>query len=267
MGQFIDLHCHGIPQVDDGVQSDDGAMVMMTQAVDSGVKRIYMTPHVIYKGKFFPQKSELIQKVERLIQRAQVLGLPIEIKLGSEIMILPDTLEWIRERTYWGYEGTEYVLIEFMNPLDLDLIDSAINLFLQQGKKPLIAHPERYFTSADDAIKTVTRWKAMGCDLQVNRTSIYPSTKPHHREIALALIEHNLISIIATDAHHAPGRRECRMADVHNTLSFLFGSDLADRLCIENPQRLSENQKMDPGTVSQSWVSKWIRHRRFKHVK
>jgi len=224
-----------------------------------------MTPHVITKGKFFPSKDLLEKKLEDLRAQAKQANLPIQLKLSCEIMITEDGLNYLQEGSFWGYQDTDYVLIEFMPPFEEKLIQEALYELKCQHKKVIVAHPERYFSNPKIALETVRSWIALGAHFQVNRTSIFVDSKASTRSVALALIDHNLISLIASDAHHAPGRRECRMEDIHTELIRLFDQKTADTLCIDNPTHLSDNQSLVKTTLSQSWFSHQVRAYRFKN--
>lgn len=265
MTSFIDTHCHGIPLVDDGVQSDESALILLSHAVESQISLIFMTPHVMKDGKFFPSKALLETKLTALRRAAQVNNYPIQLKLSCEIMITPPALAMIQDKDYWGYQDTDYVLIEFMNPIDEKLINEALYELKRQGKKTIIAHPERYFSDPKSAIKTVRTWKQQGAYFQVNKTSLFTNSKASTRRVALALIEANLIQIIATDAHHAPGRRECRLQEAYQELIRLFDQKTADDLCITNPTLLSENKALLETVISNHWFSRIRRALRFKH--
>lgn len=266
MTNFVDTHCHGIPLVDDGVQSEESALILLTHAVESQIRLIFMTPHVIKDGKFFPSKALLENKLKALRQAALENKLPIELKLSCEIMITPEALAMIQDKDYWGYQDTDYVLIEFMNPIDEKLISEALYELKRQGKKIIIAHPERYFSDPKVALKTVRAWKQAGAFFQVNKTSLFSNSKASTRLVALALIEANLIQIIATDAHHAPGRRECRLLEAHRELIHLFDQQTADLLCKTNPTLLSENEPLLETTLTNGLISRILRQLRFKNT-
>lgn len=262
--QFIDTHCHGIPQVDDGVQSDDSALILLSQAVESQTSLIFMTPHIIYKGRFFSTKKLLESKLETLRQQAKANNLNIVLKLSCEIMMNEDGLKYIQDQDYWGYQDTNYVLIEFVPPYDEVLITKSLYELHKQNKRVIIAHPERYFSDPKIAIKTVSHWRSLGAFFQVNKTSLFVGPKSSTREVALALLKHNLISLIASDAHHAPGRREARLLEAHLELTRLFNQETADLLCIINPKHLSLNEAFLDTSISQRWFSTFLRHHRFK---
>ncbi|NTW95987.1 MAG: hypothetical protein HGB31_05140 [Erysipelotrichaceae bacterium] len=239
-------------------------MLLLSQAIESQIALIFMTPHIIYHGKFFTSKSLLETKLEYLRNLAKTNNLDIELKLSCEIMMNEDGLRYIQEGKFWGYQDTNYVLIEFIPPFDEVLITESLNELQRQGKRAIIAHPERYFSDPEIAIKTVKHWIMCGASLQVNKTSLFVNPKASTREVALALIEHNLISLIASDAHHAPGRREARLLEAHQELIRLFDLKTADLLCIDNPSHLSKNETLVSTSVSQGWFRSHLRHHRFK---
>jgi len=265
MTSFVDTHCHGIPNVDDGVQSDDAALLMLRHAVESQIRLIFMTPHVIKEGRYFPDKALLTKKIKHLQKQIKDNDLDIQVKLGCEIMISPESLTMIQEKAYWGYQDTDYVLIEFMPPFDETLIQDALYELKRQNKQILIAHPERYFSNPKEAKQRVKGWIEAGAYMQVNQSSLFVSKKASNRKNALALIESNLVSIIASDAHHAPGRRECRLMAVYLELRRLYGTQTAELLCSINPTRLSENKTLEKTAVKQGFLSHFMHRLRAKY--
>jgi len=267
MTKFVDTHCHGIPAVDDGVQSEESALILLKQAVESQIRLVFMTPHVIKEGKFFPDKALLETKLQGLRKQIKDNQLPIEVKLGCEIMITEDALKMIQDKEYWGYQDTDYVLIEFMPPFDEKLIQEALYELKRQGKRVIIAHPERYFMDPEEALRRVKAWKAAGASFSLNKTSLFDSQKVHVRPIATRLLEANLISLVATDAHHAPGRRECRLYEAHQEITRVYGLAAADRLCSTNPTLMSENKPMEATSISNRFFTKLIRQTKFNNPK
>lgn len=264
MTKFVDTHCHGLPLVDDGVQSNESALIMLNQAVESQIRLVFMTPHVILNGKFFPAKSLVDHKLSALKAQAKAHKLPIEIKLGCEITLSDDGLKFIQDKGHWPYQDTDFVLVEFIPPFEEKLIQEAIYELKRQGQTMLIAHPERYFSDPKEAIKRVTGWRKAGAFLQVNKTSILINQKSSNCIVALALIEKNLIQIIATDAHQPTGHRECRLDETHIELIRLFDKKTADCLLCENPTRLSENKPLVNTEISSNLFSIILRKIKFK---
>ena len=45
MERFMDMHCHLLPEVDDGAQSMEDTRQMLQMALDEGIQYIVVTPH------------------------------------------------------------------------------------------------------------------------------------------------------------------------------------------------------------------------------
>ncbi len=241
MSRFIDTHSHGIYGVDDGVQDFDGTIRFLEIAVKHRTKILYMTPHYVSDGKYKVSHDDLMSRMTEIRNHVHALKLPIDIRLGSEIYLNEAGLEHLRRGNHWPYENTSYVLIESVPPYELTLIDQAIEELKKSGLKAIIAHPERYFPDVQTCLMTVKRWIGKGAYCSANRTSFLSNSKPWVQNNAFALLNAGLIHVVASDAHHAPGRREPRLDDIYELLVKWGSKDTAESLCIANPQRLAEN--------------------------
>jgi protein-tyrosine phosphatase len=259
MTSFVDTHSHGIYAVDDGVQEAEGTLRFLQIAVNHGTKIQFMTPHYLSGGKYQPSKTLLAQRMAEIRTLIAEQHLPIEVRLGVEVYLDEAGLAWIRAKKHWPYEKTRYVLVEFVPPYDQPMILDAIHELRLQNQTMIIAHPERYFTDPKLCVQTAQSWVSEGAFLSINRTSIIGTSKLHAHQNALALIDAGLAHMVASDAHHAPGRREPRLDDVHARLIHWVGQAAADALCIHNPQRLADNQPILPVTISRHPIAKLVR--------
>jgi protein-tyrosine phosphatase len=259
MTSFIDTHSHGIYAVDDGVQEAEGTLRFLQIAVNHGTRLIFMTPHVLNGGKYHPSKALLKQRMDHINTMILEHQLPIEVRLGVEVYLDQAGLDLIIKKGHLPYQGTHYVLVEFVPPYDQNLILDAMHELRLQNQTMIIAHPERYFTDPKLCVETTQKWIAEGAYLSVNRTSIIGTTKLHAHHNAIALLDAGLVHMVASDAHHAPGRREPRLDDVHERLAYWYGQKMADALCRDNPQRLADNQPILNVSVSRLPWEKTIR--------
>lgn len=81
---------------------------------------------------------------------------------------------------------------------------------------PVVAHAERYEFIQDDP-EIVYRWRQEGYEIQVNKGSFMGRFGRRAQETAYELLNHNLVSAIASDAHSPLQRTTC-MADAYNDL-------------------------------------------------
>ena len=87
----------------------------------------------------------------------------------------------------------------------------------------------------------VYEWYRMGCRLQMNKGSILGRFGERIRRLSMELLDHELISCVASDAHSA-WQRTPFMTEVRDVLEMEFGPDCPDLLLRENPARILEGK-------------------------
>lgn len=242
---MIDLHTHILPGIDDGARFLDDSLGMAAIALEGGVHTLAATPHSNQVGRFenyySHQLEELFQRVCRILSEEE---LPLEVVLGMEIFASGDLEKKIRQGDLISLNRSRYYLVEF----EFDESPRQIRRFLEQifatGGVPLIAHPERYFC-VQDAPWLVYDWLQMGCLAQLNRGSLFGRFGRHSAAAAEFLLEHDLATCVASDAHR-PYVRTTFMGDVRDYLAEQFGEDVMRRLTLDNPRRILRNEDVPP---------------------
>lgn len=261
MNDLVDLHNHVLP-IDDGAKDHVDAIKMLRDAVESKISTVFVTPHMIPGGKYDPSVELITNAFEALKVKVSEEDIPVELKLASEFQINSEAMDAIHLKKYICYEDTDYLLVEFVRRnMHFHTINHALEELSFQGVKIVIAHPERYFDNVDEALSTCHKWVKQGYVLQVNRTSLLKEHFPLQRKIALKLINENLIQLIASDAHHAKGKRRLRLDDSYRLIQWLFGKRCAILLHKVNPKRLMNNEpliKMQKVRVLRMHLIRWV---------
>jgi protein-tyrosine phosphatase len=143
MGDFVDLHCHWLPGVDDGVETLEDAVSLLRSLGEIGFARVVATPHM--RPGFFDNTAELLRAAfERTqAQLEPVAALP-ERDLASEHFFDDVVFQRLMQGQGLPYPGGAAVLLEFYDsnfPLRVDQLLSQLRV---RGLTPVIAHPERY---------------------------------------------------------------------------------------------------------------------------
>lgn len=239
---MIDIHCHILPEFDDGASSPEEAIAMAYMAAESGVTAIVATPH-------FPGKSSSLQRIEPLLERYDWLcravkahGLPLKIYPGAEILCLPETAALAEEKALPTIGDTPYLLTEFYFDEPFANMDAQLRVLLDSGYIPVVAHPERYHAiQADPAL--LRRWREKGCVLQLNKGSILGAFGPDPLDAAMAALEMRLADLVASDAHSAT-RRTPHMGALHQWMAENMDSDYTSVLLDRNPARLVTGRRI-----------------------
>lgn len=239
---MVDVHCHIVPEVDDGAWNMDAAMEMARIAVHSGVRRIIATPH--FRG--VPESLEELPDILRQFMRLQAAirreGLELELIPGVEILCVPQTLEMARRGRLPLLGRSRYVLVEFYFDASAEFLDMALEELCECGYKPVVAHPERYDAVQRDPT-LVRNWFRRGIVLQVNKGSVLGAFGRRVEETALRLLHRGLIHVIASDAH-GPKRRTTDLSQVRQWALENLGREYTRILLEDNPARISRGEPM-----------------------
>ena len=234
---MIDLHTHILPGIDDGSDSLDSTLQLAEIALDNETDCIVATPHSNQIGRFenfcSEELNELYEAVCRELAREH---LPLELYLGMEIFASDDMGEKIRSGHLISLNRSRYYLVEFHFDESPDRITEYLKLIFDAGGVPLIAHPERYYCVQEYPF-FVYDWLRMGCEAQINKGSIFGRFGRRARECAHVLLDYDLVTAVASDAH-SPYMRTTDMSDAQRYLSEVYGSDKAGRLLERNPRRI-----------------------------
>ena len=131
---------------------------------------------------------------------------------------------------------TRYVLMEFDFGEDPDFADEILRQVKEVRAIPLIAHAERYEFVQDDP-EIVYWWKKKRYEVQVNKGSFLGRFGEDARRAAFELLNHNLVTAVASDAH-SPVRRTTCMADAYEYLAEEYPTDYLDLLFDKNPRNI-----------------------------
>lgn len=232
---MIDLHCHILPELDDGSQSLEESLAMARMAVESGVRAMAATPHCMDS-----RAAEVYDAWAFLKQSLEETGVPLKLFPGMEIFGTQDTARLLREGKLFTLNGSRYPLIEFSFQSDGDEETWILRSVCRAGFRPIVAHPERYTYLQHDP-ELVNRWQRMGCLFQVNRGSLLGRFGGHAQALASELVERGFAAAVASDAH-SPRMRTPWMADVRNLLSREFSPRCARALLLDNPKKILKDE-------------------------
>ena len=203
LGNYIDLHSHILPAIDDGPQTMEESVSLARAYVASGYGYVVATPHA---GGGRPTPEEIITRLKELQQQLIKNNIPLKILPGAEQHIEPHTLELLKEKKLLTLNGTRYFLLElpFFQPLPPYTEELIFNL-TTSGYIPVIPHPERISALLQDP-KLIFHLHQAGALFQVTWGALTGLLGPDARSLVLAMFRANLAHFFATDAHHAETR-------------------------------------------------------------
>ena len=237
--QFVDIHNHILPCVDDVSQSLEQSMRMLKIAYQEGIRAICLTPH--YLPPRYEVPVENLKKSKDLLQEALIQeGMAIQLYLGHEIYYRQSVLEQILNRKALTMAESRYVLMEYNVNETAAQIESSIHELANAGLRPIIAHLERYQSLVGDWKKVETLID-LGAYVQINAGSIEGVFGYKTARWAKLLLKKDLVHIVATDAHNEE-RRAPKLNECARYLMRKYGEDYTQLLLWENPCRVIENK-------------------------
>ena len=195
-----DIHCHILPEVDDGSKSMDESIQMLKMQYEDGVRAIILTPH--YRKNMFETPEEIIMRKFGSLQQIRTLNEVSDLKLhlGCELHTSMDMLELFQIRKNLTLAGSSFVLTEFSNTDSKDYVKERCYQLLSNGYQPILAHIERYECTYRN-LDFVDELRQMGIRMQVNAGSILGSNGRSVKRYCRKLMKRDLLDFAGSDAH------------------------------------------------------------------
>ena len=97
---MTDIHCHILPDADDGAETMEDALSMARAAAASGVKTLLATPHCNLPGSVEKNyvSYDLRDRFVALCLAVRQAGIPLTILPGAEILCTPDLPELLLQK-------------------------------------------------------------------------------------------------------------------------------------------------------------------------
>lgn len=242
MNQFVDIHCHILPGVDDGSQSPEETKAMLEKAWDEGIQIMVATPH--YHKQRGKNDIDLIKKQLLLTRKlAKEVHPKMQICLGMEIYYGEDVPELLKTGKTVSIRKSRYILVEFSPGDDFQYILNAVRKLQMSGHTVIIAHIERYNCLRED-ISNVEYLREMGAYLQVNAGSITGSYGRSVKKFLREVLKAHLVQLVGTDAH-GPEKRSPKMQEAYKEVVKRCGEEYADQIFGQNAKKVLRNEEID----------------------
>jgi protein-tyrosine phosphatase len=241
---MIDLHAHILHGMDDGPGDMETSLRMLKAAAEDGITKIVATPHYVTGANRY-DKDGLKCTFDQLADTARLSGLEIELLLGNELFMDEYIIGALNAGQCFTIAGTRYVLVELPLYRVPPYTERVLYDFINNGYKPILAHPERYAGVQADP-NTLKAYIDMGCMVQLNATSINGAGGCRLQQVSRLLLEHNMAHIIASDCHSDIARPPL-MTQAYKRVQGWLGKEKADRLFCQNPERVLMDQDIEIG--------------------
>lgn len=193
-----DIHNHLLPGVDDGFRRAEDSLLAIERLAAAGCKELVFTPHMnpdVYpdenEAHFRGVYADFIKRIPR--------ELGVRTALAAEYMIVKDFEDRANDPDLLTFEDGS-ILVEMSYYFRSENLEQAVFNLVASGKKPILAHPERYLYMSR-RLQDFETLIDMGCRLQMNWMSLTGTYGPDSMKILRHLLTHDMYSFICTDLH------------------------------------------------------------------
>ena len=246
---FTDIHCHIIPNIDDGSASLTSSLDMAETAWSDDTKSLIATPHQL--GTNHGVTASAIRNGAAALQEKlcrEEIG--VTILPGADVRIDPELPKLLKQgKVLTLADRGKHVLLELPHDTYYP-IDQLLKSLRKQGLVGILSHPERNRGIIKDPD---VMWEVIeaGGLLQITAASLTGAFGSSCQEIAELAVDEGLIHFIASDAHDTK-HRPFGMREAYDTICDMAGEKLADLVCCENPARVFEGDDVKGGLVGKT---------------
>jgi len=229
--QWVDLHSHILPGVDDGSRTLKESLTMVEYASEIGITHIVATPHF---SDLFPTTQETRDSALKLMKEAvDDAGINIKIIGGWEVSFTDVHIKNICDGGDFSIsDSNNYTLFELPNGLNRTTVIEGFFSLLVAGTKIVLVHPERNHLIQQD-IDLIKELRYRDIMIQVDAESIVGAHGNDSKKIAIELFKRDEVDVISSDAHSLSGYKNYKHAcEIVNTR---FGKEVINKVINENP--------------------------------
>lgn len=241
MPDYIDLHAHILPGLDDGADDIDESVMILQAAQDAGFGTIACTPHKI-ETIYDPDRKQIESALDELCSRIPA-GSTCTLVAGAEYYLDDRFFTLLENNSLITIGGSKVLLVELPMMHLPPFADQYAFKIRLKGYVPLLAHPERY----NDIIarpKRAAELVNMGFKLQANLGSFSGIYGRRIAKTAKNLAGHGLLSVVASDIHSMKYATDIYDKGI-GVLRKVVGDSGVKELLITEPARLLDSDYGD----------------------
>lgn len=235
---MIDLHCHILPDLDDGAADLTTALAMARAFVADGVSRVACTPHIL-PGLYHNKGPGIQAAVAKLRAELDREGIALGLVAGADNHIAPDCVSQLRTGQMLTLAGSRYVLIEPPHHVVPQRIEQVFFDLLMAGYVPILTHPERLrWIDSDYAL--IQKLARAGVWMQITAGSLAGVFGSRVQYWAERMLDEGVVDVLATDAHDVDRRRP-DLSRARELAAKRLGDDEAWHLVSTRPRGVLDN--------------------------
>jgi protein-tyrosine phosphatase len=235
---MIDIHSHILPGLDDGSRSWETTLEMCRLAGNDGITHIVATPHA--NDTYSYNRDRVRETTAALFDK---IGDKIGLSIGCDFHLSFENIEdAIAHPQRYTIASKQYLLVELSDYGIPPQVSEGLLRLQGAGMIAIITHPERNAILQRQP-QRVLEWIEAGCLVQVTASAVTGYWGAMARRVALWLLEHDGVHVLATDAHDDKNRLPI-LSQARDAVAKRFGADRARALVVDNPAAIVAGQAL-----------------------
>ena len=241
MAQYVDLHAHYLPALDDGAIDRRMSMQMVRAIAALGFSDLYATPHQ-RAGMFMPERAAIADAFQAVSSDVEAAGIGARLGLGAENFWDEVLHRRLQDKSVPSYDGGTAFLFE-VNPQIMPAgLENELFQLRVGGYLPVMAHPERYAAVQRDI--TLAERLGRHAVMMVDLGAVDGAHGRQEMKTARKLVLEGLAHAAASDIHRPEDQTSIAagMAWIRKQV----GPGALDEMLSENPRRLLSGEMPEP---------------------
>lgn len=237
---MIDIHCHILPGLDDGVESLAEATLMARMALFDGITTVVASAHMT-PGIYDNTPDQIVEAAQAFGRHLKEMGMGLTILPGADIRITSELMNGGRHYLCIN-RITPYLLLEFPHDLIPPGSERLMGRLREKGLIPIITHPERNLM-VQRRPGLLEPFLDLGCVIQVTAMSITGEFGPSAKQTVERLLKEGWVHVIATDAHDTV-KRPPHLSRAVQRAAELVGMEAAQAMVTSIPEQIVRGMRI-----------------------
>ena len=229
----IDIHSHLLPGIDDGCQNLEETLTCVRRLQAAGYVGSICTPHIwpeLLPANAPGQVNALTSQLESVLRSA---GSDYRLWPGGELRLFKGVVDWMKANGVPTLAESHCVLFDYWGDKWPRWVDKALQWLIDQGYRPIMAHPERLNANANQPDR-LEAYLDMGLWLQGNFLALTGEDGYLADKLVRQYLTQGRYHFMALDVHK-PDSLPSRL-DGMQIFTQEFGREALDQFLVDAPR-------------------------------
>jgi protein-tyrosine phosphatase len=240
---LVDIHCHLIPEIDDGARNWQEATLMARLSAADGIRTVIVTPRQL--GVYAHNHGDWIrQRTRELADWLAAEEIELNVAAGAYAYCEEGLADKVRQgEVVTLADHGRHLLLE-LPPAPFPVLDRVLDELEDAGIVAILAQPERHGVLQRHR-HHLERLVERGCLLQLGADSLLGAFGYQARSLAEWLLRERFAHFVASDARGAISRRPL-LRQAYDHVADLTDADTANDLFCYHPAAVIAGASIAP---------------------